>query len=136
MKAVNTHEAKRTFRGCCAEWPPARKLPSPTAVFRWRAWFPCLPRKRSVYWECFADSSASRKTLTRRCPTTCLIYSKDENLGARRERRSKHEVFARYERVSVGPFRRTQTQPEGATDSGVLIVGVVFLGSRHMGNRY
>src|SRR5882724_10935358 len=75
-------------------------------------------------------------TLTHLCQTTCLIYLKDESQSTSRKSKSKHEVFARYERVSLGPDRRRQAQLSGARTSDVLFVGVALLGSWHMGNCY
>src|SRR5260370_31692646 len=73
--------------------------------------------------------------LTRPCPMTCLIYSKDENRSAREKPNRRHEVPARYKRLSLGRGCRTQAQPHGARRADVIIVGVVFLGRGVMGSR-
>src|ERR1700674_1166987 len=74
--------------------------------------------------------------LTRRYPWPYSSYSKAQRKRAPEMPRRTHEVLARYERVSLGPVRRTQTQPPGARYPDVLIVGVVFFGGRLLGNRH
>src|SRR6266480_7079563 len=71
----------------------------------------------------------------RPCPRTCLIYSKDERKSAREKPRRRDEVPAQYERVALGPGRRGETQRHGTRGADGCIVGVVSVGSGHMGDR-
>src|SRR6266851_4293828 len=127
---------KPSFRGSSALWPPARKSRLPTAVFRWPAWSPCLQKNRSVFWEFFAGSSASRRILTRRCPRPCSSYSKAERKSAPGRPRSANEVSARHERLSLEPCGRAQTQSEGQRPPDLFFRGVVSLRSQLLGNRH